>query len=786
MLHNYLKIAVRSVFKNRTYSLINILGLSLGIAVSLLILLFVAHEFSFDKFHKNSDRIYRMFSKVNYGGQTIQMIAMSSQFGPMTMQNDEGVENYVRVRNPGRILIKSEGKEASFENTFLFADSSFFNVFSFPLVAGERFSLGEAGKVIITEKAAQKYFGSNEVIGKILTYEKETPLEIVGVAKGAPSNSSIQFDFVASFPTLGIIPSEKHQYEHKLASLGYYVTYLLLKENVSKENIERTMARVAKASVDEKYSLDIFADTYLHNNMAQQTSSSYLYVFLTIAFIILVLALINYLSLTTARATLRAKEVGIRKVIGARRSNLSYQFFFESTLMTICSFVLALAFMQLLLPAFLQTLQISIQPEFVYSTNFLLIVSALFIGCIFIAGIYPALVLSRFAPIEVLKGKMSGIGKGAWVRKGFTVFQFAASIALILCVMVVHRQMEFIRHQKLGLTKEQVMVVNLNPSLTLGYQGLKDELRSQPEIMKVASATFPLYQSGTSGFFTKTPTTQEDVFIGSIGVDEEFFSTLDNEWKEKPTNPQIIGKFVVNEAGLTKLKITKDDIGKILNLGVAKSEIVGIVKDFNYESLHNGVGGLIIEVQSDTASSMAKHSGAMYIRLKGGEALPEKIQLVQKIFKKYQGERPFEYYFLDDAFDRLYKSEDRLAKIFDAFTFVAIFIASLGLLGLITFTSEVRTKEIGIRKILGASAENIMALLSKDYFILILTSVVVATPIARWYLQNWLSSFSYRIDIPWWYTLIAGGCALAIAFFTTCYQTAKSALRNPVDSLRSE
>lgn len=785
MLRNYLIIATRSILKSRVYSLINVLGLSIGIAVSLLILLFVAHEFSYDKFHSKADRIFHMYAKVNYGGQQIQMTAMSSQFGPMALQSDEGIENYVRIRKPGRVLIKAEGKDAQFENNLFFSDSSFFNVFTFPLIRGDRKFLTEPGKVIITEKTAKKYFGDSDPIGKILMYEKTTPLEIAGVAKNAPSNSSIQFDIVASFSTLGTIASEKNQFNHAKASLGSYDTYLLLKSNVQKEKIEQTLAKVAAGSVDEKYYLDLFSDAYL-SNFSGTSPTSYLYVFLTIALIILALALINYLSLTTARATLRAKEVGIRKVIGARRSNLSVQFFLESTLMTVSSFVLAFAFIQTLIPLFLQTLDIKINHEFIFSQRFISIITLLFIVCVLIAGIYPSLVLSRFAPMDVLKGKMSGRGKGAWVRKGFTVFQFTASIGLMLCAMVVYRQMEFIKQQKLGLNKEQVMVVNLSPDMAQDYNVLKNELRNQPGILKVSSASFPMYTSGTSGYFTKTPTTKEDVFINVIAVDEHFFSTLGIDWEEKPTSDYLSGKLIINKAALDKLKLTNEDWHQSLQLGRDTAQIEGIVKNFNFETLRSKVNGLVISVESDTSRDVAAQSGALYLRLKPDALLADKIQMVQNVFKKYQSDHPFEYYFLDDAFDRMYKSEDRLAKIFHALTFVAIFIACLGLLGLITFTSEVRTKEIGIRKILGASVESIVALLSKDYFYLILLSMILATPVAWWYLQNWLSGFSYRIEIPWWYTLIATSFALLISFLTTCYQSVKSAIRNPVDSLKSE
>ncbi|MBI1769291.1 MAG: ABC transporter permease [Bacteroidetes bacterium] len=785
MLFNYFKIAIRSINKNRVYSFINILGLSIGVAACLLITLFVFHEFSFDEFHSKADRIYQITGKMNYGGQEINVTAMSSQFGPMVLQNDGGVENFVRTKAEGQAIIKRENGEPFFENRFIFADTSFFSVFSFPLLKGNYHLLSQPNKLIISARASEKYFGNQDPIGKVLTYNKESSFEIVGVAKDPPSNSSIQFDFVASFVTLGTIESEKNQYLHARASLGAYSTYLLLKGEVSKSKVEETMKKVASASVDEKYFLNPLVDQHLVMS-ASNSNATYLYGFLTIAITILALALINYMSLTTARASLRAKEVGVRKVIGAKRIDLSSQFFFESTLMTITAFILAFAWIEFFLPFFLESLQLTIDLSFIRGSTFISLIAFLFLVCILLSGSYPALLLSKFKPIDTLKGKVSGNGHGAWIRKGFTTTQFAASIGFIFCSLVIGKQMSFMKNQKLGLTKEMVLVVNLDPDEASHYAALKNELRHQSGIVKVASASFTLFNGGTSAFFTQTPTTHEDVFINTINVDDQFFSALDIQWKIKPAEDQLMGKIIVNESGLTKLKLAEEDLGKSLQLGSSKSEIAGVIKDFNFESLHSPVGGMAISIVPDTSGVIAKYAGAMYIRLTSKIDVGEKMKSIQTIFKRYKSNRPFDYYFLDEAFDRLFKSEEQMSKIFNAFTFIAILIACLGLLGLITFTSEVRSKEIGIRKILGANVQNIMTLLTKEYFILIIVSMAIAAPIAWWYLQNWLTHFSYKTEIAWWYIPISTFFALGFAFLTTFYQSIRSAVRNPVESLRSE
>lgn len=785
MFHNYLKVAIRSIFNNRIYTTINVIGLATGITVSLLILLYVNHEFSYDTFHKNLPQIYRMLVKLNFGGQEVNTMAVSAQFGPMTMQNDGAIENYVRTRNPGRVLIKAEGKEAEFENEFLFADSSFFNVFSFPLISGNRNSLAEPGQVFITESTARKFFGDQDARGQILYYQNELPLQVAGVAKNVPSNSSIRFSMVASFPTLGLINSEKSHYEHKLASLGAYITYFQLKPGQNQEHAESTFKKIQSESVEEKYLLEPLAGSYLHGGMVS-SGPQYLYLFITIAIVVLVLALINYLSLSTARATVRAKEVGIRKTIGALKSNLARQFFVESSLITSIAFILAIGLFQLVLPLFVSILDFKIDLNYVFNFEFLAIAVTLLLVCIAIAGFYPALVLSKFKPIDVLKGKVSIQGGGTWVRKSFTVLQFAACIGLILFALVVHRQMDFIQQKNLGLYKAQVMAVNLDPSMSKNLYALKNELRSRPEFEKVSAASLPLYQNGTSAFFTKTPTTNEEVMINNISADEEFFSTLNIEWKEIPSKNNLIGKLLVNEAGLSKLKLSTGYLGKKLKLGNEEIEIVGVVKDFNFESLHTKISGLVIYVEADTARTMADSYGALYIRLNSTENLSENIKLAESIVKKHQGDKPFEYYFLDDAFDKLYRSEMRMAKIFDALTVLAIFIASLGLLGLVTFTAEVRTKEIGIRKILGASIRNIIILLSRTYFILILVGACLVLPLAWWYAQQWLSGFAYKTELPWWYSIITVALVFVLAMATTTYQSFRSAVRNPVESLRRE
>jgi putative ABC transport system permease protein len=782
MIKSYVKIAFRSLIKNKTHSFINIVGLSIGIAVSMIIFLYVVHEFSYDKFHTKADNIYRIICKINYGGQEIQTTSLSAQFGPMLKENNADVQNYVRVNSVGRSLMKSDEYHIQFEDKVAFSDTSFFSIFSFPILQGDYRSLTRPSTVVITEKVAIKYFGSVDAIGKIITYDKKYPLEVIAIAKDFPSNSSLQIDFVISFSTMGVIPEQKNTYHHSLASLGSIPTYVVVNNEQSVPKIISSIPKFAKTSVDEKYGVEKFVSTHLGNNIGDSSSITYLYLFLAVAFIILALAVVNYINLTTARATLRSKEVGVRKTVGARQHHLALQFYFESTLMTTLAFCFAWIWVELSLPIFLNILQIQIDQSFLTSTWFIGVMAALFIGCILVAGSYPSIVLSKFKPVEVLKGKASRLTTGStWIRKWFTVFQFTASIALILVTLGIQRQLNFLRNQKIGLNKEQVMVANLDADYKTSYRAIKNELRNLSGVKQVAAASIPLYVTGYNALFTKTPTTNEDVFIGNMIIDENFISTLGIEWVEKPDTIAKSG-YIINEAALETLKITKSDIG----IKVEGLPINGIVKDFNFESLRQKINAMLFSIASDTSTVIAHYGASLYIRLDPKANLSDKVLAVKNLFKKYQGERPFEYYFLDDAFDQLYKTEDRLSTIFNVFTAIAIFIACLGLFGLITFTAEVRTKEIGIRKILGAGIRSIFILLSKDFIVLILVGFVLAIPLAWWYLQTWLQQFSFHTEIPWWFALVAGGSAIIISLLTICTQVVKAAVSNPVESLRSE
>jgi putative ABC transport system permease protein len=809
MFRNYLTTAWRNLIRHGLYSFLNVFGLALGMAVSILILLYVAHELSYDRFHSQATRIYRTMARSTYGGNAMQFLHMSAQFGRAVKEANPEVLNYVRMQQPSRAVVQSDPEHRFFEDQLLLADTSLFSVFSFSFLAGNpQTALIRPFTAVITDEMASKYFGPDwrmkNILGKTLRYDTKYQFEITGIVARPPSYSSLDFDFIGSFTSVPTLERGKQQsfsdddnisYNQSHIGRGAYITYFLLRSEKDATKVESSIPRLVKASggkvENDEYILEPLVDMHLGSAFDASSRARYIYVFLGIALLILTLALINYISLTTARATKRAKEVGVRKVVGATRSDLIRQFFGESALITGLAFLLALTFVQFMRPVFYDMLQLQIDPDFLYKFQPLLLLLALLLFSSFLAGSYPALLLSGFIPLEVLKGRLSSTQGGALVRRVFTVFQFAVSVGLMICSVVVHQQMHYVRNRNLGLHKDQVMLLPLDATLGKHFQSFKARIREQAGVKSVAAATNSLFR-GYAMFFMQTPGTQEDVTINIMSVDQHFFETMDIDWKEKPTDMDqlLYGKnmAVINEAAVQKLKLNQlpKDQPRALGLGADKTNIVGVLKNFHFSSLRYPIDAMLLSVVPDTSSTLSRIRGVLYIRLNPKADLPGTLAAIQRIYEQYQPEKPFEYEFLDDAFNQLYQEEDQLANMFTAFTGFAIFIACLGLFGLVTFTATQRTKEIGIRKVLGAGAGSIVLLLSKDFMRLVLIALAVAIPIAWWIMHRWLEDFAYRIDLRWEAFALVGLAALVMTWGTIGFQTWKAARQNPVKALRYE
>ncbi|MPR34776.1 ABC transporter permease [Salmonirosea aquatica] len=790
MLTNYLKIAFRNLIKNRTYSLINIVGLAMGMAVSVLILMFVMHEFSYDKFHENHARIYRILAKIKMGDQDLQMNSFSAKLGPALEKYNSQVEGFVRMKAAvDKVVMKNpaRGEEAFYEQNFVFTDPSFFKVFSFKIKEGSAASLDQPFTMVISERAAQKYFGDENPVGKSLTYEGRYPLQIIGVAENPPSNSSFDFDFVASALTYPQL-SENNNMEWEKA--GIFNTYLLLDSEQSvavvEKNIKREGKKTGAFAEDADYHLEGLTTIHLGNNFNDSGNTKLIYIFTGVAVLILLLALFNYMSLTTARATLRAKEVGVRKVVGANRGGLVRQFYVESVLLCSIAFALAFVLVQLLRQPFYNLLNLRIDSSFLFSPAFLGYLIGLLVLSALVAGSYPALVLSGFAPLEVLRGRLAGGQSSAGVRRFFMVLQFTVSIVLIVCSLVVKNQLSYMQNKKLGLYKDQVLSIPLSSTVADNYFPLRNEIRDQAGVQNVAVTNAGLFK-GYNMFFLNNFTTKQQVPLVTYSVDHNFTEILGLNWKTKPNAAQWKNQnyVVLNETALKELGIQGDPIGQEVVQG---SKIAGILKDFHFSSIQSEIKAMGLFVANDTTNIVKALGGrgVLYVRLDPKADMQEKVAAIGRIFKKYDQEKPFEYYFLDDAFNETFKTEIRMSTMFTVFTSFAVFIACMGLFGLAAFTAETRTKEIGIRKVLGASVASLVTLLSRDFLNLVVVALVIASPIA-WYVMNeWLRDFPYKISIGWWMFALAGGLAVGVALFTVSFQAIKAALMNPVKSLRSE
>jgi putative ABC transport system permease protein len=797
MIFNYIKIAWRNLTKQKLYSLINISGLAIGLAVCMMIMMYVAHETSYDRFHKNANLVFIPHAQIKMGGSVMNMEYLSYASGGIIKQSQPTVKAYMRTLGYFKPVIVNtpSAADAKFsEDKLLFADPGFFNFFSFKLLSGSANDvLNKPFTVVLSRDMAKKYFGTNDPIGKTITIKTDSAYtyQVTGVAENAPSNSSIKFNFVASnqsllamkeAPALVGAPSQ--------LSYGSFSVYLQLKNAADTATLAKGMNAMAKGEKifdDIKFKFDALTDTHLHG-FDSFSNIKYLKIFPLVAGLILLLALVNYMSLSTARATLRAKEVGVRKVAGASRKAIAIQFYVESALFTVLSFILGYLLCYLITPWFLNVLELKIDNSFLYSPQVLLLLGGLLLLTALVAGSYPSLVLSAFKPVVTLKGKMGKQAGGVTVRKIFTTLQFAISIGLIICGIVIDRQLYFFRHADTGIDKDNVVMVPIGSSVGKKYPAFKHDVQSLAGVSGVATSHTAMFKGYDVSFFDGKAK-GENVAIAFLIADKNFMQTLGLKWKYPPAaNIELVSrtKTIINESAITALHLPANPIGSFIKSGDQKIEVVGVLKDFNFTSMESTVKPLTLYIANDTDKYFSKFGCNLFAKVKPHTNLPTLISTMQGIYKKYDEDTPFNYTFMDDAFNEQYKAEDRLASIFSIFTSITIVLATMGLFGLAAFTIEQRTKEIGIRKVLGASLASINALLSQDFLKLVVLAIVIASPVAWWAMHNWLQNFAYRINISWWMFAAAGAAAVITAIITVSYHAIRAGIANPVDSLRSE
>lgn len=792
MFKNYLKIAFRNLWRHRVFSFINIMGLTVGMTACLLIFLYVRFELSYDRFHSRADRIYRIVADIKTPTETIPSGGPAWAVPSHVKFDFSEVESFTRILFDNVLFRKGDVKFN--ESKTIWADSAFFNIFSFKLLKGDpRTALKEPFSVVLSVSAAKKYFGKEDPLGKtILVTGEAAPATVTGVMEDMPENTQVKGDVLLSMST---ITSKWAQGIDDQWSNYSPWAYILLKPGIDAQALEKKFpAFLEKWSGKEMKQLQMFVtlkleqlrSVYLYSSRGDSLGNiNNVYIFSIVALFILVIACINFINLTTARATERAKEVGIRKVAGAVRTQLARQFIGESVVICLIAFLLTLAASVLLLSPFNHLAGKTISEGIFKNSSllFLLLGAGMVIGLL--AGIYPAFVLSAFKPIEVLKGRFATGSKGSILRKGLVITQFAISTALIIGTIIVYLQMNYMRNRNLGFNKDQVLVVDTNGDKQ--REALQQAVSRLPNV-KATSLSASVPGGGYAGAYSEVENVKGDLQITNLDlyfVDFDYIPLYNIKMaagrpfsREYTTDSSQA--IILNEAAVRTLGYHSPGqaIGKRFKQWGREGKIIGVIKDFHYKSLQQPIKPLSMRVEWPRFSLLT-------VKINQNN-VTKTISAIEKEFKTAIPNRPFSYYFLDEFFDRQYQSEERFGRLFLNFAILAIFISCLGLLGLASYSTMQRTREIGIRKVMGASVSNIINLLSKEFLKLVIISFFIAAPVAWYFMHKWLNDFAYRTSISWWIFAAAGTLALLIAILTISFQAFKAAVSNPVKALRTE
>ncbi len=786
MTKNYFKIAIRNIVKYKLYSFINIVGLAVGIAICLLIFLFISDELSYDKFYPNSDRIYKVIREKGEGNELEGVTPL-----PLceALRTDFPELEVIQVRSASNVI---SYKEKTFtENEFDYVDSNFFKVFSFNLVEGDpNTALKNPNSVVITKEIAKKYFGNEDPMGKTLISENKDPLMVTGVMENVPEKSHIQFDFLS--PKSGYIRDWMKDWHPSM-----FATYILLPKNYSVENFSKRLPAflekyIGKDEVinNQRLKLQPLRDIYLYssdikfNPIDKQGDISEIYIFSTIALIILILAVINYMNLSTSRYSNRMGEIGIRKVIGAQRRQLVKQFLGESVITCLIAVVLSIILIELLLPAFNTLMTKDIQFEIFRNLKLTggIVLFGIIIGLV--SGSYPAMFLSSFNPLNIIKGSTSPGAKGLLSRKILIVAQYTLAVAFITCTIIVSLQLNYVRNKNLGFAKENLVTMNMPFKYRDNFDTYKNEVLKNKNIVSVTRAAAippnPLGITNPVEFLINGE--KKTLWAHVLHVDYDFIETLGLKIKKGRSFSKEYGTdekdaFIFNEAAIKSIG-AKDIIGSVVEYFDEKKKVIGVVEDFNYWTLHEKIEPVVIYISKHNCWRIAA-------KTRSGNIIQTMSFLKSKWEDIFSG-WPFEFSFVDNKLNELYKKEIKLGALSEYLTVLAVFIACLGLFGLSSFTAKKRTKEVGIRKVLGASISDIVRLLSKEFLILVCIADIIALPLAYYFINNWLQDFSYKIAPSIWVFILSGIFALFVAIFTVSFQAIKAATANPVESLKYE
>lgn len=800
MFRNYLLIAFRNLIRQKTYSIINIAGLAIGFAAFILIVLHVVNELSFDKFNKNAGDIYRVCINGRISGDIFNVAVCAPPTGEAMVRDMPEVLKAVRIQRSSQTVFFSSENEKYYEEGMIFADSTFFDVFTFKMVKGNpETALDEINSLVITEKIARKYFADKDPMGRTMKLNDKDSFIITGVIEEVPGTSHFTFNMVSSYSTFQKINGDKGN--NDWGSLNVH-TYILLAPGTDPKLVDAKFPELLKKNMGELSEMESIkfepylqplTSIHLHSNLMAEIGTNsdinYVYAFLAVAAFIILIACINFMNLSTARSIKRAKEVGLRKVVGADRRQLIFQFIGESLILSFIGLIVGFILVEIALPSFNQMLDKDYSLKLFQHGYEILALIGLSVIVGIIAGSYPAFYLSAFQPVKVLKGTPGIKSKKSSVRNVLVIIQFSISVFLIICTGFVYSQMTYIRHKKLGFDKEQMLILPLRGErMKDNTSNIKNELKNLSCIANISSSQFiPGRDMNGMGYIPEGVDEKTPWIIFTNVVDYDYVKTMGMEIvkgrdfsKEFSTDSNAI---IINETLLKKLgwedplnkKITGFHYDSIFEL-----HVIGVVRDFHFRSLHDAIEPCMMYIgpQNDSYLNVKLHPGN----------ITENIEVIRKKWEETESSFPFDYFLLNKDLDNLYRSESRIGEIFLAFTFIAIFIACLGLFGLASFNAEQRTREIGIRKALGCPVEQIVLMMSKQFTIWIVLANIIAWPLAYYFIDRWLGNFAYSIQVTdkWYIFITSGLVTLVIAILTVLYQAVKAAMTDPVNAIKYE
>ncbi|MBL7960297.1 ABC transporter permease [bacterium] len=802
MFKNYIKIALRNLFKHKLYSSINIMGLAVGMACCMLIIMYVMFESSYDGYHKNAGRMYRVWREfMNPDGATsLTLGPIAPKFAPLFRENFPEFEHVTQII-PDRGSLISRDNQFFNEPGFMWADEHFFDVFTSKWIDGDAVTaLKEPNSVILTRSMANKYFGDQNPMGQSITYEREVAFKVTGIIEDTPLNSHFYFDFLASFVSLkNLAPS------NFLETWGSnnFSTYVVLKNGESPDRMESKFPEFLDRHMPEQQGrkpsqytrlhmqpvTDIHLFSHLNSEIGENSDITYIYILLAVALFVLLIACINYVNLATARSMRRAKEVGMRKVLGAQYAQLMRQFVGESLIMAFIAMAVAILLVELTLPFFNGFVNRSLELDYLNNLwSFLSLIAITAIVGILTGG-YPAFFLAKSKTLLVLKNIKENSNPKSWLRSSLVILQFSISIILIISMGIVYNQLSYLHDKDMGFNKEQVVVLPSGQSMLTDLETFKNKLLQNTNIICVSAAkripSDRLLDAGGASIIKNGKVHAVDFRIASLNVDHDYIPTFEMKMAagrnfQKQLASDSTKAFIINEKAAVMLGWTspQDAVGQPFNYSDREGFIIGVVKDFHFESLHQEIAPIVMRIST---SSLNKIS----IRIRPQD-IPSTIGFLQSIWQEYRADYPFEYSFVDDRFDQLYRNEEKLGQVFGFFAGLSIFIACMGLLGLAAFMTELRTKEIGIRKVLGASVGNITAMISKEFMKFIVVASLIAWCISYFVMHRWLSLFAYHIEMNYFTFVLASMVALVIALSTVGFQAVKAATANPVEALKYE